>query len=348
MMLLGTSVVALAACSDWTDVESVTLNTPSLETQNPQLYEAYIQSLKVFKSTNHLISMATMSNVAEAPSGRSQHLTDMPDSLDYICLANVLEVSEENSQEISKVHKFGTKVLGLIDVDAIEDEFTLKLEAEKAEQTSSEQGKEGDAEGPTEAEQFIEFCKAEVAKQVEACTSLGVDGIVLNYTGYDINSVVTEEDIAAETARQAAFLDGIAAWKSANADKTLVFKGNPQNLITKDILSDCKYIILYAHGVKNAFEMSYLAIMASVDGVPTDRFVLGTTTPYKTNSGSINGELGDGTSAITGAAQWAVEKATGYTKAGISIDDAGADYFNPIKTYRNIREAINIMNPTVN
>lgn len=59
----------------------------------------------------------------------------------------------------------------------------------------------------TNATRFIEYCKSEVAKQIAASNALDVDGIVVNYTGFDLNSLVEENEIAAETARQGAFFD---------------------------------------------------------------------------------------------------------------------------------------------
>lgn len=126
-----------------------------------------------------------------------------------------------------------------------------------------------------------------------------------------------------------------------------MFKGVPQNVINKTLLSDCQYIILSAHSAKNLSQMSYLALMASVTGVPTDRFVIGVTTPYTTPSSTVNGELTGGASAIVGAAQWAIAGTADFTKAGISIDNAEKDYYNVSKIYTNIREAINVLSPTV-
>lgn len=91
-----------------------------------------------------------------------------------------------------------------------------------------------------------EYCKSEVAKQIAASNALDVDGIVVNYTGFDLNSLVEENEIAAETARQGAFFDAVANWKVANTNKDLLFKGSPQNVIGKNLLSDCKYIIVNA------------------------------------------------------------------------------------------------------
>ena len=39
---LATSVL-LGACEDWTEIESLDINTPSLEDKNPQLYEDYLK-----------------------------------------------------------------------------------------------------------------------------------------------------------------------------------------------------------------------------------------------------------------------------------------------------------------
>ena len=208
------------SCSDWTDPESINIHTPSMEEQNPELYAQYLESLNNFKATDHQVVIVSVNNVSTVTTSRSQHLTDMPDSLDYICLNNTMEVNQANISEMKEVRRLGTKVLGLVDFDAIE-----------------------------------------------------------------------------------------SAW--------------------------------------NQYEMSYLILMASAKNVPTDRFIMGVTTPYLTNSGSYNGELGDGSSAIIGAAQWAVAKTPDYTKAGISIDAAEKDYFNASNVYPTLKEAISILSPTV-
>ncbi len=323
-------LVAVASCSDWTDVKSIKLNTPTIEEQNPELYAQYVKSLNEFKTSEHQVVITFIDNVSTIPTSRSQHLTDMPDSIDYICLNNIMEVSEANASEMEEVRRLGTKVLGLVDFDKIESAW-----------------KNIEEEPVDDATRFIEYCKNEAAKQVAASSALGVDGIVANYTGFDLNSLVEESEIAAETVRQAAFFDVISNWKASNTDKTIIFKGSPQNVIDKKLFADCKYIIINAHAAKNQNEMSYLVLMASAKDVPTDRFVMGVTTPYLTNSGSYNGELGDGSSAIIGAAQWAVLKTPDYTKAGISIDAAEKDYFNVANIYPNIKEAVNILSPTV-
>lgn len=335
----------LFSCSDWTDTESLDIHIPTIEEQNPELYARYVQSLNDYKASEHKIVIASVNNLSTMPSSRSQRLVDMPDSLDYICLNNILAVNEMNVSEMNEVRKLGTKVLGLIDFDAIESAWKRILEEETNAPTEGETPEEGEEPVDNEA-RFIEYCQSEVAKRITAGNALGVDGFVANFTGFDLN-VLLEEGIAAETARQAAFFDGIANWK-ASSNKVLMFKGVPQNVVVRTILSDCKYIILNAHSAMSISQMSYVGIMASVADVPTDRFIIGVTTPYTTISGAIYGTLSNNSSAIVGAAQWAIAGTDDFTKVGISIDNAEQDYYNVSKIYTNTREAINILSPTVN
>lgn len=335
----------LFSCSDWTDSESLDIHIPNIEEQNPELYAQYVQSLNDYKASEHKVVIASVNNLSTMPSSRSQRLVDMPDSLDYICLNNILAVNEMNVSEMDEVRKKGTKVLGLIDFDAVESAWKAILDEEADAAEEGETTEEGEEEAVDNETRFIEYCRSEVAKKIAAANALRVDGLVANFTGFDLN-VLGEEGLVAETARQAAFFDALASWR-AGSNKELVFKGFPQNVANKSILSDCKYILLNAHSAKSQAEMSYVALMASVANVPTDRFVMGVTTPYTTIAGTINGALKDNSSAIVGAAQWAIAGTADFTKAGISIDNAEQDYYNFTKIYTNIREAINVLSPTV-
>lgn len=252
----------------------------------------------------------------------------------------------------------------MVDFDAIESAWQaiLKKEAENAANVETpEEGFEPESNDESESEdettdedpaiinarRFIEYCKKETARQLDAINALGTDGIVMNFTGFDLNSLLQDEEkTAAETERQGAFFNLLAEWKVAHADKELIFKGSPQNVIDKERLVESRYIIVNAHSAKNLYEMSYLVLMASGKDVPTDRFIMGVTTPYISSTGDQYG-LVDDVSAIVAAAEWTLqEEVADYVKAGISIDGVEQDYFNPAKIYTNVREAINILSPT--
>lgn len=89
--------------------------------------------------------------------------------------------------------------------------------------------------------------------QLDAINALGTDGIVMNFTGFDLNSLLQDEEkTAAETERQGAFFNLLAEWKVAHADKELIFKGSPQNVIDKERLVESRYIIVNAHKCKKS------------------------------------------------------------------------------------------------
>ncbi|MDR0938355.1 MAG: glycoside hydrolase family 18 [Mediterranea sp.] len=339
VLLSVLALIAAISCSDWTDMESLPINSPSDKEQNPGLYAQYVQALNAYKQSDHQVTIATFNNIGDAvTTSRSQHLTDLPDSLDYICLNHVMAVNPTNVAEIGEVRKLGTRVLGLVDFDAIASAWNALVD-----DYGESDGDEGD--GDDETTRFIRYCRDEVGKQLSACADLGLDGVVANYSGTDLNMLVDPAAIAAETARQGAFFDTVAQWAKEKQGRFIIFKGYPQNVIGKQVLADCRYIIVNAHSAKNRYEMSYLVQMALTPDVPADRVVIGTTTPYRTDSGSDNGEFADGSSAIIGAAQWTVAAEEGYAKAGIAIDGAEQDYFNYNNVYPHIKEAINILNP---
>ena len=91
-----------SSCSDWTEQESLDIHTPTIEEQNPELYAQYIESLNEYKASEHLLMIASVNNLPTLPSARNQHLTNLPDSIDYICLNNILEVNEVNVAEMEE------------------------------------------------------------------------------------------------------------------------------------------------------------------------------------------------------------------------------------------------------
>lgn len=137
-----------------------------------------------------------------------------------------MEVNEVNISEMKEVRELGTKVLGLADFDAIESAWKAILEEEANTAANTDAEEEG-SETVDNATRFIEYCKSEVAKRITAADALGTDGIIVNFTGFDLN-VLNEEGIVAETARQAAFFDAIINWKKQMSIKHLYQRGSPK------------------------------------------------------------------------------------------------------------------------
>lgn len=54
--LLLMTFVLPAACSDWTESESVDLNIKNAKDQNPELWARYMQVLSTYKQSKHYIA----------------------------------------------------------------------------------------------------------------------------------------------------------------------------------------------------------------------------------------------------------------------------------------------------
>lgn len=351
--------VSFASCSDWTRTESLDIHQPSLEEQNPELYARYLEALRDYKAGEHKVVFITVENTAEAPAHRNEHLTAMPDSVDYIALTNPSQVHPALCAEIAEVHRKGTRVIYGISYEQIETLWEQVLKEEEANKPApepaptAEEGDGGEGE-PTPEEQlearFLAFCKEQTELQLGYCTQFGFDGVELVYNGVALPSL-TAEKRAVVTARQETFFGAAAAWLKEHADKQLFFRGNPQNLVDPAILHDCRYITVPTTGAASADQLSYAVLLAAVSGVPTDRFVVSVTLPLLDDPTSDTGYFagtdaaGERIYATRGAAEW-VSTPASYTKAGISILDAQNDYFNISLVYKHIREAIDLMNPS--
>ena len=123
----GTAAAVLAvpaSCSDWTTPESVSIDVPSIEEQEPGLYAEYLLRLKSFKADEHKLSLAFVENTAGvAPESQSLRLTAYPDSLDFICLAEAENLHKSYVKGISEVGRKGTAVLYKVSYSVIESEW---------------------------------------------------------------------------------------------------------------------------------------------------------------------------------------------------------------------------------
>ena len=128
-ILLAAAAVSSASCSEWTEPESVDFRYTTLEEKNPELYKAYFQSVRDYRDSDHKVVIAKFDNKATTPAGRAEHITCLPDSVDYIILYNP-EVSAAIADEMREVRELkGQKVLYQIEYKAIENEYKAYAEA---------------------------------------------------------------------------------------------------------------------------------------------------------------------------------------------------------------------------
>lgn len=323
IVLAAFSVLALSACSDWTDTESINLKEPGISDQAPELYAKYLKNLQAYKNSDHKIVYGWFDNSEKVPFTRGQHIVDAPDSLDVIIMMTP-ELAEFEMEDIATVHEKGTKVYYSISYDNILKEYTDKV-------------KEG-----TETGTFSAYLSAELSRLI--ALEAPFDGLVAEYRGSS-PIYMSEADKAEAKANQDAFFGVISGWKNANANKQLVFKGYPANLIGQSVLSSCEHIILVTDDVRDAAQLGIEVFQALIaDGVPSDRFVVTASTVSLDATDKTTGFYDTGR-ALSEAAYWVTGVSTGFERVGLAIENMQNDYYNATNNYQYAREAINVMNP---
>ena len=319
------AVTSFSACEDWTEVESVTIQTPGVDEQNPEEYAKYIQNLNTYKNASHKIVYAWFDNSEKVPFSRGQHITDTPDSLDVISMMHPGNLAEYELTDMQTVRQKGTKVVYTISFDKIQQEYTEKV-------------KEGTLTNVT----LEAYLTSETYKSIGYADAF--DGIIAEYKGN--NPIYMSSDEKAEAKKlQDYFFGAVSTWKSNNADKLLTFQGYPENLIGQTILTSCKHIILVTDNVANATQLSVVARKAMIaTNIPSDRFVVAASTTSLDAADKQTGYYG-ADRALIEAAYWITEPSTDFTKAGLAIYNLQNDYYNANNSYQYVKKAINIMNP---
>ena len=353
-LFLAAAAISFASCSEWTEPESVGFHYTTLEEKNPELYKAYFQSVRDYRDSDHKVVIAKFDNKATTPAGRAEHITCLPDSVDYIILYNP-EVSAAIADEMREVRELkGQKVLYQIEYKAIENEYKAYAEA----WNDAHQPAEGeDEEVPSDPADTLISLNNYVSDAVKARTAYlaeyGYDGVNIVYSSRNPASC-TEDALDELKAAQAAFLAPIAEALASCPDALVFFEGTPQYILENvEIVENADYLIIPATGAVNEYELSYELGLANRHGnIPSDRFVVLVTTRSLVDPALTDGTFsgtdrnGKEMTAIIGAAEWTAKSTSGVVKAGIAVENAQNDYFNLSEVYYNIREAISIMNPS--
>lgn len=112
------ALLALGGCSEWTDMESVTIKEPQVEKS-----EAYMQAIRDYKASEHKVLIGWFDNVA-LPGDRSQHLTVLPDSIDIVVLQHPELITEALAAEAAEIRtRMGTRTLCSVSFAELEAAF---------------------------------------------------------------------------------------------------------------------------------------------------------------------------------------------------------------------------------
>ena len=337
------SVSALSSCSKWTETESVKYEYQTLEQVNPELYEAYLESLKEYRASEHPLLIAKFDNTAATPFGRAEHIASLPDSVDVVILKNIDQVNGSTLADKEEIMlKRATSTFGEISLPGIAASYKVFSDAWT--------GKEGESM-PT----FLEYVSDKVAFLLKKCDEVNVDGINVVYRGF-ARGYMNQADSLAQVNEQETFFTPIFKWLESNKDKKFFFQGSPQNIMISDfhemdlILFDAEQCL----NQRSFTDQIRQILIEKPDFIPADRFVpvVGTKNVVnpKVISGVFNELRPDGSSmtAIEGGARYvaAPHEHEGFTVKGLAVNEVQYDYFNPARIYPEVRRAISIMNPS--
>lgn len=333
------ATLSLAACSDWIEPEGLDIENPKLEDQNPELYARYLEKLNAYKAGDHKVVFVTMNNpVGQAPVLRNQHLTTLPDSVDFIVMNNPADLHPDYVKEMTEVRKKGTRVLYAMQFETYEEEWEQMLKADPK----------------LTEEEALAYFGDRTRADLALCDRYGFDGVIFGYTGRSLVSVKPEE-LEGYTARQKTLLDPVTEWRNSHKGKVFTFMGRADNLVPENrtILAECNHIIVPTDNAQNENELSVKALtVAKAEGVPSDRIVVTALEIRPDDKDKVFGyfgtkdEKGEKVRALYGASVWATLPSSNFTRAGLLVKDVEADYYNRLLIYPHLREAISIMNPS--
>ncbi len=327
MKLTSIPVLAAAAllvsCGDCTEPENKDF-LPRMSQSDP----AMLAALRAFKASDHPLTMMHVEGTSEAPNRQNLHPMAMPDSVDFLLMSRVDGLHPALVSEIAEVRAAkGTRTLNVVSYDAILESWNnLREEAEDA-------GQGGDYTD----EAFAAYCKTETERQLAACGTYGLDGVVASYLGgYD-------------SSRAKPFVLAVDAWAQAHPDRLLFFRGYPAYVVGiegQTLVSRCNYILLLTEDARASVSISRKVREQLSRDVPSDRVIIEASVPALADGGE-DAQVG---ATVQVAARWVMDPNTAATvkcdKRGLAVSNAREDYFN-MPTYRRIREALAILNPAI-
>lgn len=334
-MICLSAFVSLTSCD--TDIESVGINEPTIEEQNPTMHTAYLQQLLQYKQQSHQVVFGWFDNADKQPASQGQLISAVPDSLDYIVLTHPdsLTANELKSMRSLRQEK-GTRTLYEINFKQFVERYDALKQAFS--EDPANKGKEFKL-------QLNTFLVDSIQYRLSLADRYGYDGVVMNFSAQlPLYMTPMEQDFY--LALENDVLGMAKDWKERHSDKMLVLSGMPTFIKDKSVLKLASYIIIPAQGTTNAGALRYLINKAMADGVPTNKFVP-MVDLYSLDKADVKTGYWGKTFAAIGAARVVAMASGGYQLAGLALGNINNDYYHAAFTYPVVRQAISIINPSV-
>lgn len=323
-----------------TDVESVDINQPGVENQDPELYASYLQDLRDYKASNHKVVFAYFDNKDDFYT-QGDHLMAMPDSIDYAVLMTPYDLCNGIVEEMKEVReKKGTKTLYTVDYADIKAVYDLRATELSAAQLNGERLDE-------EMPELNAFVTDSVRQAVSYCDQYGYDGIIFAYNAGLNKENLTNEQIKLYAGYEDSFVSPAMEWQIAHPDKIMVFQGRPTIIYDYVILQNSKYVIIPCRTEASVESLSY-AVMQQLQATEADnaKYLPLVESVSLDTKDTETGWFKNGSRAVVATAQWVASMKDDSAMAGMAIYNVNREYFNSTQAYLYVRKAIGLMNPT--
>lgn len=322
-------------CDD--KIEPLDIKDPSIENQDPEKYQSYLEDLRNYKNSSHKVVIGWFDNSEKTPVSQAQHIHSTPDSIDYLVLTSPSDITVDEIYEMNELIEYkSTKFLYEISYDDI------RLAYQEEEKAFEE---DPDNEGKS-FRSLNDYLVDTLELKLSYADKFGFDGIIMSFTGQETNYM--SDDEKKEYISLCNDFIGIAQdWYARHEGKTLLLMGKPQFVIDKSVFDIASYILVPCQSTVGESGLTYNVTKAADEGVPTDKFVPVVTCTSLDATDTKTGYWSDGSTAVVGTAYWVASTHSSFTIAGMGIENISNDYYHSDFTYPNVRKAISIINPTV-
>lgn len=331
-------IVLLGLVSCQQDIESVAINEPGIENQNPTAYQAYLQQLMQYKKSKHKVVFGWFDNSVKKPASQGQLLSAVPDSIDYLVLTHPDSLTQTEQMLMNEnKRKRGIESLFEINFKTIADRY----DAEKQTFEEKEENK-----GKKFSIDFNTYLVSKVATLLLLADKYNYDGIVVAFSA-QMPLYMTPQEQNRFLSIENDVLGMAKDWKERHPNKKLILAGMPQYIKDKTLLQQIAYIIIPCEQITNEGAMKYILNKAiAEEGVPTDKFV---PMVEMTSIDKADTKTGYWTKqeAVIGCAHVVAAQHNNYNIAGVAIKNMNNDYYHSNFVYPLVRQTISIVNPTV-
>ena len=366
--LFLTIVAAIStSCDDWTETEAEVF--PESPTS-----DAYYASLRNFKNTKHQVTFGWFGGWSGKGAYMKNSLAGIPDSVDIVSIwDNGLQLSEEKKRDMEFVQKVkGTKIVFCRILKNVGDGFTPASVTEGLEPNSAEYRKAvndfwGYPEDESNEEAADEAIRKYARAVIDSLNFYGYDGFDIDYephAGPHYGNLIKQNG---DCNHFDVFLEelGKHIGPESGTDRLLIIDGEPQSMTSQPELGKYfNYFVIQSYrassdsnldarllGGPGAYRTGLMQTFGEALGEERVTNMTIMTENFEAVDAAMNGgygyqdRWGNRMMSLEGFARW--QPSNGFAKGGVGTYHMEAEFgTNP--NYKNMRKAIQIMNPSSN